>query len=52
MIRECKFLKRERSKDRGNNYNRREDKDKITTAIVSDEKIVIVYEDDSINLTN
>ena len=53
MIKDCWFLNREKSRDRGNNYNKREDKDETTTiAVVSDGEVVIVYEDDSINLTN
>ena len=52
VIKDCWFLKREKSMDRRNNYNKREDKDETTTAFVSDGEVVIVYEDDSINLSN
>ena len=45
MKNECRFFKRDRSRERGN----KEDKD--TTAVVSDGEVVIVYDDDSINLT-
>ena len=45
MIKDCWLLKREKSWDRENNYNRREDKDETITIVVSDGEVVIVYED-------
>jgi len=45
-------MKREKSRDRGNNYNKREDKDETITTVVSNGEVVIVYDHDSINLTN
>ena len=39
-------MKREKSRDRGNNYNKREDKDETTIAVVSHDEVFIVYEDD------
>ena len=52
VIKDRQFMKREKSRDRGNNYNKREDKDETITTVVSNGEVVIVYDHDSINLTN
>nr|KYP63999.1 Retrovirus-related Pol polyprotein from transposon TNT 1-94 [Cajanus cajan] len=48
LMKECKFLKRDKSRVKGK--DKKEDKAKGTTTIVSNGEVVIVYDDNSINL--
>ena len=43
------ILKQERSRVKGNNKNRREEKDKATTGVICEGETVIIYENDYVN---